>query len=461
MGVFTRKMRFLGWFSWAVVLTAASAESPPPPLPATDPDIRQLVADISAERIQRSIYVLASYKTRNTLSDPASSADGVGAAAAWIRTQFEKIAAETGGRMTVEADTFLQPPLSPGIPQPVEITNVVATLPGTRPESAGRVYVVCAHYDSCAGNVLDADSPAPGADDDASGVAALIESARILAHHDFPATIVFLAVAGAEQGQWGSRHWAKAARDRGVDIEGVFNDDIIGSSHGPDGTVDRGSVRLFAAGLTATDRLDAATAALIRSGGENDTPPRQLARTVRDAARVYVPGISVRIVGRADRYGRAGDQLPFLEQGFAAVRFTEPAEDDRHQREDVRTVQGVAYGDTIDHVDFPYVADVARVNAAALAELARAPAAPRLALIAAESRDSGTTLQWAPNSEPDLAGYRVLWRDTQAASWEHSSDVPAGRNRVTLPVAKDDVVFGLAAFDAAGHVSPAVFPLPL
>jgi hypothetical protein len=451
----------------APILFAASLASPnlaadaptPAPSPAPDPDIQAIVQGISPERIQRSIYVLSSFKTRHTLSDPLPSGDGIGGAASWIRAEFERVSKEAGGRLTVELDAFDQPPAPPRIPAQVQITNIVATLPGTDPDPAGRILVVSGHYDSRATNPLDATSAAPGADDDGSGTAAVLELARVMSHYKFPATIVFLAVAGEEQGLNGSTHWAQAARERNADIEAMLDNDIIGSSRSEKGEVDRGVVRLFAQGVPPTAKPDDAQLALLRAGGENDTPPRELARAIRDIAGQYVPSLKVRVVYRADRYLRGGDHLPFLERGYPAVRFTEPAEDYRRQHQDVREEKGLQYGDTPDHVDFAYTADVARVNAAALAVLARAPAPPREAQIETARLENDTTLRWAPNSEADLAGYRIVWRETTSPFWEHSMDVGRDVNRVTVPGAsKDNLIFGLEAFDTAGHASPAVFP---
>jgi hypothetical protein len=441
----------------ALAASLRAADAPPPAPAPVDPEIRAMVTDLSPERIQRAIFVLASFKTRHTLSDGTPSGDGIGGAASWIRAEFGRASAECGGRLKVELDTFLQPPVAPRIPHPVEITNIIATLPGTDP--SGRTLVVSGHYDSRVKNPLDATSPAPGADDDASGVAAVLELAHVMSQYKFPATIVFMAVAGEEQGLNGSTHWAQLAKEQNTAIEAMFDNDIIGSSRSDLGGLDRGSVRLFAQGVPPMATPDDALLALLRNGGENDTPPRELARAVRDIAAVYVPALRVRVIYRADRYLRGGDHLPFLERGYPAVRFTEPAEDFRRQHEDVRTENGVEYGDVPDHVDFAYTADVARVNAAALAVLARAPAPPAGVQIETARLENDTTLRWLPSPEPTLAGYRIVWRETTAPFWEHALDVAKEVNRITIPgVSKDNLIFGVEAFDAAGHFTPAVFP---
>jgi Peptidase family M28 len=455
------RIDLLFFASFAAAAAAAGADEGRPAAPPADPDISQMVTDISAERIQRSIYVLASFKTRHTLSDPAPSGDGIGGAASWIRAEFNRAADESGGRLKVEMDTFLQQPQAPRIPRPVQITNVVATLPGSRAGSAGRIYVVSGHYDSRAKNPLDSTSPAPGANDDASGVAAVLEMAHVMSTRTFPSTLVFMAVAGEEEGLNGSAHWARHARAQGLDIEAMLDNDIIGSSRSEDGTIDRHTVRMFAQGVPPVEHADDSLLTLLGDGGENDTPPRALARAIRELAGRYVPSMNIRLIYRADRYRRGGDHISFLEQGYAAVRFTEPAEDFRHQHEDVRVEGGVKYGDLPDFVDFAYVADVARVNAAALAGLARAPAPPKDVQIETARLENDTTLRWTANSEPDLAGYRIVWRETTAAFWEHSLDVGKDvTRRQVRGVSKDNVVFGVEAFDTSGRASPAVFPAP-
>src|ERR1035438_4877916 len=437
---------------------ASGADAPATP---PDPEIQAIVSEISAERIQRTVYVLASFNTRQPLSDPLPSGDGIGGACAWIRAEFERASVASGGRLQVELDSFVQKPVAPRIPRPVTIVNVVATLPGSRPGSAGRIYVMSGHYDSIINDVLDAKSPAPGADDDASGVAAVLEAARVMSSREFGATIIFMAVAGEEQGLNGSTHWAGQAREKGLDIAGMLDDDIVGNTRGPDGRIDRQTLRLFAQGLPARARLDDSLVDLIRNGGENDSPPRELARAVRDIAGIYVPSINLKLVYRTDRYLRGGDQMPFLDQGYPAVRFTEPAEDFRREHQAVRVENGVKYGDTPDQVDYAYTADVTRVNAAALAAPARAPSSPRDVQIETARLENDTTLRWTPNAEPDLAGYRIVWRETTAPFWEHAIDVPKDVTRKTIPgLSKDGVVFGVEAFDGDGHVSPASFPKP-
>ncbi len=307
--------------------------------------------------------------------------------------------------MTVEKQTFEQPKAE-RVAVPTMITNIVATLKGTQPESAGRTYVVSGHYDSMCTSPIDAKCDAPGANDDASGTAAVLEMARVMAKQKFDATIIFMAVAGEEQGLLGSTYFAEQAKQKGMDIEAMFTNDIIGNSLGGNGVRDRHTVRVFSEGVPSNE--SPAEANVRRGvGGENDSASRQLARFIKETAGRYVPGMRVMMVYRRDRYLRGGDHRPFLERGFAAVRFTETNEDYGHQHQNVRKENGVQYGDLPDFVDFNYIADVARVNAASLAMLALAPARPKNVVVVTARLTNDTDLKWDANKEPDLAGYEV------------------------------------------------------
>jgi len=424
----------------------------------TAADIKTMLRSISAQRIEATIRKLVSFGTRHTLSDTTSNERGIGAARRWIKAQLDTCAQQSNGRLKVELDTFTAEP-NKRIAQPTELVNVVATLPGEQAESARRIYVVSGHYDSMPSNVLDPKSDAPGANDDASGSAAVIELACAMAKLQFDATLVFMTVAGEEQGLVGSTHVATEARKAGKDIAGMFTNDIIGSSHAEDGRVDRGRVRLFAEGVPEAKEMSDELRTLVRTGGENDSPTRELARFIKEHAEHAVPDMKVDLVWRRDRYLRGGDHAPFLNAGYAAVRFTEPAENYHHQHQNVRVEGGVQYGDLPEFVDFAYIAQVARVNAAALAALAMAPAAPRGAQIDTVKLENDTTLHWDANTEPDLAGYRIVWRDTTAPLWQNHKDVGLV-TRVTVPVSKDNVVFGVQAIDKDGNVSVASFPRP-
>lgn len=448
------------------VTAAAHADSA-----ARSPQIEAIIAAISPQRIEARIRKLASFHTRHTLSETASETRGIGAARRWIKAELDACGKAAGGALQVAFDAFIQAP-ERRVPRPVEIVNVVATLPGRLPGSAERHYVVSGHYDSIPSDVMDHEGQAPGANDDASGVAAVMEIACAMAAHRFDATLVFMAAAGEEQGLLGAAHWAEQARTKHLDIAAMITNDIIGSSTAHDGTRDEHSVRLFANGLpallAARASADAAAAqaarehieAIARSGGEADTPAHQLGRYLKETGERYLPGFSVNLIPRPDRFLRGGDHLPFLERGYAAVRFTEPAEDYRHQHQNVRAERGVQYGDLPEFVDFAYVARVARVNAAGLASLALAPAPPRDVGIEVVALENDTTLRWSENAEPDLAGYRIVWRAPGDPLWRHSRDVGKVSRYTLKDISKDDYVFGVAAVDRDGHASPASFARP-
>jgi hypothetical protein len=433
--------------SLLVVLTlvtgAATLAARPPAARRIDPRVAALVNGVSADRIRRDVEQLAAFGTRHTLSDLEHPTRGIGAAQRWVRREMEQIATASGGRLQVETDTFTRP-AGGRLTRPTGIRNTVATLPGT---DASRVLVVSGHLDCRATNVLDGTSDAPGADDDASGVAAVLELAWQMAPRQFRATVVFLVVGAEEQGLLGSRHWAQAARQTDRSIEAMLNNDIIGSSRGADGTQDRRHVRLFSEGVPA---VETPAAARRRAAvGENDSPSRELARAVADAQRRYLPRFGATLVFRRDRYLRGGDQTSFTEQGYAAVRFTEMNEDWRHQHQDVRVRDSVQFGDLPQFVDFAYVADVARVNLAALADLAWAPPPP-LQVRLVTRLEASTTLRWDTPADADRLGYEILWRHTTAPDWE-GARLAGSVGEVTLPQSKDDFIFAVRAVSRAGN----------
>jgi hypothetical protein len=343
------------------------------------------------------------------------------------------------------------------VPEPTRITNIVATLRGTT--SPDRVYVVTGHYDSRVSDVMDATSDSPGADDDASGVAAVMELARVFATRRTEATIVFAAVAGEEQGLYGSDHMAQVLKDAGADVQAMFSNDIVGTGDAHDGTPpDNRTVRLFVEGVPTTE-TPAQASVRQSTGGENDGPSRQLGRFVRDVAENPQTGMKIRVVWRRDRYLRGSDHISFLRRGYPAARFTEPRENFRHQHQDVRVEDGVQYGDLIRFCDFWYIGRVTRVNAAALWSLAQAPSTPRGVVIDTTQLTNATTLRWQAGTEEDLAGYEVLWRESTAPDWTHA--LPVGRvTSVTVDISKDNVQFGVRAVDRDGHRSPAAAPVP-
>jgi hypothetical protein len=435
-------------------VAAAGGDRPPLSQPP-DKELRAILREIDPHRIEAIVRKLVSFGTRHTLSTQDDPARGIGAARDWILAELRRHAATSNGRMTVELQSYVQEP-APRIPVPTRITNVVATLRGSvTPE---RVYVVSGHYDSRVSDVMNATADAPGADDDASGVAVSMELARVMAKRAPRSTIVFAAVAGEEQGLYGARYMAAQYKAAGTDVQAMFTNDIVGSSRADDGTRDPRTVRLFAEGVpTAETPAEAATR--LSTGGENDSPPRQLARFVRSVADNNETGMDVHVMYRRDRYLRGGDHIGFLEQGYPAARFTEPNEDFAHQHQDVRVENGKQYGDLPEFCDFDYIARVARVNGATLWSLATAPGTPKGVRVRTSNLTNDTELYWQRDTDPDLAGYEIVWRDMTEPEWSHvirAGDVTT----ITIDKSKDNFFFGVRAVSRTGHRSPAAYPTP-
>jgi len=444
-----------------LLLVSLSFAAEKPNESKTNPQIAEVVKEISAKNIEAIDRKLVSFGTRHTLSDATSETRGIGAARRWIQSEFERYSKESGGRLQVTMDEFTAQP-GPRVPAPAQLVNVVATLPGAQPESRDRIYVVSGHYDSRVTDIMNSTADAPGANDDGSGTSAVMEMARVMSKYNWDATIVFMAVPGEEQGLLGSTHWAQMAKEKNWNIAGMLDNDIIGSSHGDDGTVDDKHVRLFAEGVPPVKgEMPDALRTLVQTGGENDSTARELARFIKTTAEKYVSGMTVNVIYRRDRYLRGGDHSPFLDAGFPAVRFTEPNEDFRHQHQDLREEHGVKYGDLPEFCDYNYIAQVARINAVALGALASAPAAPQDVKVATKELTNSTTFQWRANTEPDLAGYEIVWRDTTAPFWEHIQNIDNVTQYTFPKLSKDNVLFGVCAVDKDGNVSPAVYPAPL
>jgi Peptidase family M28 len=421
-------------------------------------DVRQMLSDVSSSNIEASIQKLVSFGTRHTLSSQTDPNRGIGAATQWVFDQLQQDAAASGGRMTVEKQSFVQPP-GPRIPVPTTITNVIATLHGSQVDSPGRTYVVSGHLDSRVTDVLNGTSDAPGADDDGSGVAAVLELARVMSTRHFDANIVFAVFSGEEQGTFGSVNFASRLKAAGTNVAGMFSNDIIGSSLGQNGVRDRRDLRVFAEGPSPQETP--AQAAIRRTmGGENDSPPRELARFVREAAQAAIPKMNVWIIYRRDRFLRGTDDGPFLDQGYPGLRMTEPNEDYRHEHQDVRVENGVQFGDLPQFLDYKYIANVARVNLSALAALANGPAAPSGVKVEAGTLTVDTTLSWQPNTEPDLAGYEIVYRDTNMPYWQHTIPVGDVTSFTVKGITKDNFLFGVRAVDKDGNRSVVTFPVP-
>jgi hypothetical protein len=422
-----------------------------------DPAIASAVKAISPARVQADIEKLVSFGTRSTLSaqdtTAISAGRGIGAAREWLKAQLEAYSKECSGCLEVKTDEFVQP-VGPRVPQPTTLTNVYAVLKGSDPESAKRIVLVTGHYDSRNTNVLDTAGDAPGANDDASGVAISLESARALSKLKFRATIVFLTVAGEEQGLDGARHFAQMAKEAGWNIEAALDNDIVGGDKSPGQQAN--IVRVFSEGMPSA--ADEKQLRVIRGlGAESDSISRELARYIVEVGGAYSPGVKPLLVFRLDRYLRGGDHSAFNDQGFAAVRFTEYRENFNHQHQDLRTENGIEYGDTLKFVDFGYVARVGRLNAAALAALAAAPAPPAAVKVVTTNLDNNTTLKWGASE--GASGYEVIWRETSAPTWEHVKSV-GDTTTTTLEISKDNVIFAVRAVDKAGHRSLPVVPVP-
>ena len=425
-----------------------------------DTAIEQMVNEVSAKNIEANIRKLVTFKTRHTLSDTTSKTEGSGAARNWIKGQMEKYALASGGRMVVQFDTFTQPK-GERIDKPVKLKNILAILKGTDPNDT-RVYIVSGHYDSRVTDVMNPNAVEPGANDDASGTAVSMELARVMATRHFPATIIFMSVVGEEQGLYGSTNVAKRAKAENWNVDAMLNNDIVGNTHGMETDLkDNRSVRVFSEGVPSVAATNAKqVAGLIALGGENDSPSRELARYVKETAERYVDQLDVKLIYRRDRYLRGGDHLPFLAQGFTAVRFTEMNEDFTRQHQDVRTENGVNYGDLPDFVDYNYVQKVARMNLSVLANLALAPAEPENVGIVTSGLTNKTILKWdAPKTGKKPAAYYVLMRETISPYWEKKFYVTD--TTATLSYSKDNYLFAVQSVDADGHESLPVFPKPI
>lgn len=423
-----------------------------------DPDIREMLSQVSSDTLEKNTYKLVEFGTRHTLSDTESDDYGIGAARRWIKSEMDRYSRESGGRLEVEFHSYTQEPTR-RIEDPVEIVNVVATLPGTDPDD-DRIFVVSGHYDSRVSNVMDFESEAPGANDDGSGTVAVLELARVMSNYEFPATIVFMAVAAEEQGLFGARRWAEEAHEQGLNIAGMFTNDIIGNHAAEDGALsDPNKVRLFAQGIPATAEPDRELLRYIQTGGENDLPTRQLARTIKETAESYLPEMDVWMIYRADRYLRGGDHMAFLGQGYPAVRFSEPNEEFKHQHQDLRVEDGVQYGDLPEFVDYPYLARVTQVNLAALSNLARAPQAPENVGMNTSRLENDTRLRWNASPSAHTSGYEVVWRETTSPVWQHKAFTSDTTYTAGL-LSKDNYLFGVRAVSEGGHISSTVYPFP-
>jgi len=423
--------------------------------PATDqPLLREVAAAVSPAELHTTIARLVSFGTRHTLSETDSETRGIGAARRWVQSRFNALSRECGNCMQVVTPS--QKFTGARIPAPTEVMDIVAIQRGVG--DPNRVILITGHLDSRVSDIMNFFSDAPGANDDASGVAAVMEAARILSKHKFRATLVYAALSGEEQGLLGGKVLAEYARAQGWEVQADINNDIIGNSRGQDGVHDNSTVRVFSEGTKALETPAQANRRRY-NGGEVDSPSRNIARFMATLAERYLTNLRVRMVYRTDRFGRGGDQVAFLNLGFPAVRVTEAHEDYRHQHQDVRVENGVRYGDTIEFVDFEYLAQVTRLNLITLAAMANAPAPPKgVNIEGAVTPD--TTVKW--QAQPGVAGHRVWWRDTTDPQWKFSRYLGADTaqpDSLTLKnIVIDNWFFGVSAVSADGYESPVVFP---
>ena len=473
--------------STAAVQAPVDVREAGPAVPAADPRIAAAISSISPDDVRADIARLVSFGTRNTLSSTAAdlpAGQGILPAADWIESEYKRIAAACGGCLEVKRDDYTEPgstePRS-RITKPTRLVNVYAILHGTSQDKTAPWVLVTGHYDSRATDVMNPTLTAPGANDDASGVAVSLESARALSKLKLPGTIVFAAVAGEEQGLNGSRHLAQLAKREGWPLAAVLNDDIVGGDTTPGDTQqDKHAVRVFSESVPSTATPEQQRQ-ILGLGAENDSPSRELARTVIELSPAYFHpgqlrppahnGMRSNMVAltqpfhpvlemRRDRYLRGGDHSSFNAEGFAAIRFTEWRENFDHQHQTLRTENGVEYGDYLKFVDLEYVANVARLNAVTLATLAEAPSAPQNVQVLTRALDNNTGLTWQGSAfAPPGTTYEVVWRDTTASVWQHAVSAGAA-NGITLGVSKDNVLFGVRAVSSNGQRSLPVPPLP-
>ena len=435
----------------AGVPAATTAQVPP----RTDLRIYDIVAAASEERVEGDIRMLAGFGTRNTFSDTLSESRGIGAARRWIKAEFDRISAACGGCYEVVYQrNLITSEQSRRIARDTWVVNVLAIKRGT--VNPNRYVIMSGDIDSRASNGSDGESDAPGANDNASGMAGAIEAARLLAGYEFGNSVILAGLSGEEQGLWGGQHMARVAREEGWEIIGVLNNDMIGNIEGVDGVIENNTFRVFSEPTPVTD-TEAERRRYRVYGGEVDGPSRQLARYVAATADAYIPNLDPIMIYRLDRFGRGGHHRPFNDQGFAAVRIMETHENYTRQHQNIRTENGIAYGDVIEGVDFAYAAKMTALNAAALAQLAWAPPAPAQVLIGGAVRPS-TTLRWQPVDDPRVAGYMVYWRDTTAPRWEHSRWVGDETEFTLEGLVIDNYLFGVAAVGHDGNESVVAFP---
>ncbi|MFH6996343.1 M28 family metallopeptidase [Flavobacterium sp. FlaQc-57] len=423
-----------------------------------DPVIKKMITEIKTENLEATIHKLVSFGTRHTLSDTKSKTQGIGAAQQWVKSQFDKFALESNGRLTSTIDYFEVKADGKRIPKDSQLGNVMATLKGTDPND-NRIFIISGHLDSRVSDVMNVKSNAPGANDDGSGVAAVIELAKVMSKRSFPSTIIFVAVTGEEQGLYGARHLAELAKESKWNIIAMLNNDMIGNSLSSGTNLrDNTQVRIFSETIPFLETEDEAKMRKATSR-DNDSPSRLLARYIKTVTEQYVDQLKVKLVYRNDRFLRGGDHTPFSQNGFTAVRFCEMNENFDHQHQDLRTENNIKYGDLPEFMDFEYLRKNTCSNLATLANLAWSPKAPTNVGIEVKELSNSSTLKWSSPETKGQYGYQVLMRETSSSHWEKTFFVKD--TQLEIPYSKDNYFFAVQAVDALGHSSLPVFPIPI
>lgn len=434
-------------------LTWARAQEIP-----VDPVLYEVINQVSEDRLEQDIHKLVSFGTRHTMSETESDVRGIGAARRWIKAEFERVSRDCNGCLEVyEQRTLVKADPDSRITKDTEVVNIYAVKRGSR--YPDRYVVMSGDIDSRVTDPLNFTDDSPGANDNATGMAAAIELARVLSKYEFENTILLAGLSGEEQGLLGGEHLAERAKGQGWEIIGVLNNDMIGNIAGIDGVIDNRSFRIFSEPFDANTTLEQLQRMRF-VGGENDGHSRQLARYIYEVTKTYLPQMHPMLVYRLDRFGRGGHQTPFNNAGFAGVRIMEAHENYNRQHQDLRVEDGIRYGDVIEGVDFDYFARMTAVNAVAVAALAKSPPAPANAKIGGVVEPS-TTLAWEKRGADDVAGYKVYWRDTTAPTWQYSRFV-GDVDRYTLEgIVIDNYLFGVAAVGTNGFESPVSYPSAL
>ncbi|WP_370089675.1 M28 family peptidase [Ekhidna sp.] len=416
----------------------------------------EIIDDVSKERIEHDINTLVSFGTRHTMSETESDTRGIGAARRWIKAEFEKISEECGGCYEVSMQRTLEKGnAKTRITKDTEIVNVLAIKRGTK--YPNRYVIMAGDIDNRISDPLNYTDDSPGANDNASGMAGVIETARVLAKYDFESSILLVGLSGEEQGLYGGKHLAAKAVEEGWDIIGVLNNDMIGNIEGVDGVIDNRTFRIFSEPTNPKD-TDFQQRMRRYYGGEVDGISRQLARYVYTTTKKYMPEMNPMMIYRLDRFGRGGHHRPFCDEGFAGVRIMEAHENYNRQHQDLRTEDGIKYGDVIEGVNFEYAAKLTSVNAITLASLASAPPQPKNVAISGAVQPS-TTLYWDAIEDENLAGYKVYFRDTTSPTWDYSYTVDKDKTEFTLQgIVIDNYFFGVSSIGTNGNESLVVFP---